>query len=164
LASVRKIEATPLSLRVAGFEDEDEDDFDAAALETIENVDSLLVSCRINRMAFVAIEIGGRTQRWEGSRPRPAAAGLFPKPSVFVDRVIGIRLVGTSLRRERIRLRLLIENKQNSTGYVGQAARPPGQGPANACALRLTPTGSGRTKAMLFMGQDISVSRNLIEP
>jgi hypothetical protein len=33
-----------------------------------------------------------RTQRWEGSRPRPAAAGLFPKPSVFVDRVIGIRL------------------------------------------------------------------------
>jgi hypothetical protein len=31
----------------------------------------------------------GRTQRWEGSRPRDP---LFPKPSVFVDRVIGIRL------------------------------------------------------------------------
>jgi len=33
-----------------------------------------------------------RVPRWEGSRPRPAAAGLFAKPSVFVDRVIGIRL------------------------------------------------------------------------
>ena len=30
--------------------------------------------------------------RWEGSRPRPAAAGLFAKPSMFVDRVIRIRL------------------------------------------------------------------------
>ena len=39
-----------------------------------------------------AVPGGCRTQRWEGSRPRPAAAGLFPKPSVFVDRVIRIRL------------------------------------------------------------------------
>src|SRR6202050_1403733 len=35
--------------------------------------------------------------------------------------------------------------KTKTTGYVGQAARPPGQGPANACALRLTPMGSCRT-------------------
>jgi hypothetical protein len=36
--------------------------------------------------------------------------------------------------------------KTKTTGYVGQAARPPGQGPANACALRLTPMGSRRNR------------------
>jgi hypothetical protein len=47
------------------------------------------VPCHINSMAFARRLLA---QRWEGSRPRPAAAGLFPKPSVFVDRLIGIRL------------------------------------------------------------------------
>ena len=28
---------------------------------------------------------GWRTQGWEGSRPRPAAAGSFPKPRAFPD-------------------------------------------------------------------------------
>jgi hypothetical protein len=41
----------------------------------------------------------------------------------------------------------VIANKQNTTGYLGQAARPPGQGPANACALKLTRMGVCRTTA-----------------
>jgi len=65
--------------------------------------------------------------RWEGSRPRPAAAGLFAKPSVFVDRVIGIRLYGWHVFAAR------------------EDARPPGQGPANVRAFRLTPMGPCRT-------------------
>jgi hypothetical protein len=40
-----------------------------------------------------------------------------------------------------------IANKQNTTGYVGQAARPPGQGPAKACALKLPRTGNCRPRA-----------------
>jgi hypothetical protein len=49
------------------------------------------------KRSLSAIAAGGCQQlpdpaRWEGSLPLPAAAGLFAKPSVFVDRVIGIRL------------------------------------------------------------------------
>jgi hypothetical protein len=44
------------------------------------------------RVAMKMVRQLAEPARWEGSRPRPAAAGLFAKPSMFVDRVIRIRL------------------------------------------------------------------------
>ena len=61
--------------------------------ETTRFVERCLASAFAKPYGAIRQLLGGcRTQRWEGSRPRPAAAGLFPKPSVFVDRVIRILL------------------------------------------------------------------------
>ena len=55
---------------------------------------SLLMCCPINNVAFRCDQKGPparrlpgtcRTRRWEGSRPRPAAAGSFLKPSACLS-------------------------------------------------------------------------------
>jgi hypothetical protein len=64
---------------------------------------------------------------WKGSRPRPAAAGSFPKPKAFLDQgrkyTVGFENAftarGDPTSPARPRNRILHH------GYVGQAARPP---------------------------------------
>jgi hypothetical protein len=63
----------------------------------------------------------------EGSRPRPAAAGLLTKPRMFCNRgrkyPFGLRHVLTARGDPTSPGR--IRNERKTTGYVGQAARPP---------------------------------------
>ena len=57
----------------------------------------------LGEVSLADVEKRLRTQRWEGSRPRPAAAGSFPKPTAYPDQ--GRKCTGTRSRRARIRLR-----------------------------------------------------------
>src|SRR5580692_5795093 len=68
--------------------------------------------------------------RWEGSRPRPAVAGSFPKPAAFpctkTKYTVGFENAFTA--RGDPTSASATTNGRKTTGYVGQAARPPRQG------------------------------------
>ena len=66
----------------------------------------------------------------EGSRPRPAAAGPFPKPRAFPNqgRKYTVGFENAFAARGDPTSPSATTNGRKTTGYVGQAARPPCQG------------------------------------
>jgi hypothetical protein len=94
--------------------------------------DDLLELGGVGGHAFQVTHRGAGYQPWEGSLPRPAAAGRFPEPGVFVGRAIGIRLEAWHVfaAREDATGHPYLNITSSGQGYVGQAAHRPGRGAA----------------------------------
>jgi hypothetical protein len=83
---------------------------------------------RVGEIAEPSQTLRPRAQRWEGSRPRPAAAGSFPKPTIGPNQALScIENADPLAARGDPTSPSETPSNHRATGYVGQAARPPDQ-------------------------------------